>query len=94
MVCQVQCRLQDERLSLVVPHCVQHHGILGRTRALAGPEKPAGLRGHWVHMAGLVLQGGHESVGQHLSIMSSPGQAVDRLRIASCGSPFPVGPGF
>lgn len=40
MVCQIQCRLQDERLSLVVPHSVQHHSILGSTRTLTGPEKP------------------------------------------------------
>lgn len=40
MVCQAQCRLQDERLSLVTPHSVQHHNILGETRTLAGSEKP------------------------------------------------------
>lgn len=61
---------------------------------MAGPEKPVlTLHGHWVHVARLVLQGGQESLGQHMSIMSSPGQAVDRLHVASCGPLFPVGPG-
>lgn len=52
------------------------------------------LYGHWVHVARLALQGGQESLGQHMFVMSSPGQAVDRLHMASCGPPFPVGPGF
>lgn len=35
MVCQAQSRLEDKR-----PHNIQHLGILGGTRTLAGREKP------------------------------------------------------
>lgn len=94
MVWQAQSRLEDRGPSLVVPHSVQHLGTLGGTKTLAGPENPVLiLHGYWVHMAWLVLQG-QESLGQDMFIMSSPGQAVGRLHIASCGPPFPVGPGF
>lgn len=52
------------------------------------------LHGHWVLVGRLVLLGDQEGLGQHMFVMSSPGQAVDRLHVASCGPPFPVGPGF
>lgn len=78
----------------MVQHSIQHLGTLGGNTALAGPEKPVlTLRGHWVHVTRLVLQGRQENLGQHMSIMSSPGQAVDRLH-ALTWPPFPVGPGF
>lgn len=62
---------------------------------MGGPEKPVlTLHGHWVLVGRLVLLGDQEGLGQHMFVMSSPGQAVDRLHVASCGPPFPVGPGF
>lgn len=40
------------------------------------------LHGHWVLVARLVLRGDQEGLGRHTFVVSSPGQAGDRLHVA------------